>query len=521
MRPEILNPYFKAVTSLKGVGPALATTLHRVMATHLETLPRVRDLLFYPPNDLIDRSFSPPIYSAPPDTVCSFEVTIDNHIPPGTHMRHASKKPYRVQCSNDTGDMMLVFFHVKGDWVEKALPVGQTRIISGKTEHFNSRLQMMHPDIIALPHEKGKVMGFEPIYPLTQGLTNKKLRTLIASALAEIPELPEWYTQGQIENKGNISFNDALNAVHQPTSRKDTEPNTPARLRLAFDELVAEQLLLGDARDKLARQEGIILAAPAPSVPSPARNATHTSPPLAGGQQGEASKACLREAISGKWQELTGKLPFTLTSSQQEVLTDIANGLTSGKRYIRLLQGDVGSGKTVIALFAMLRAVENSYQAALMVPTEIVAQQHYYKLQDLCQQVGVKAVLLTGSIKGAAREEVLADIKSGAAQVVIGTHALFQDKVMFQNLALAVIDEQHRFGVEQRMALVNKGQKPTYSTHDSHPHSPQPDDDLLWRHGAALFEGETRGPPTNCHSRGATISCRRIAGPGAGCAGCG
>ena len=425
MRPDILYPYFKSVTSLKGVGPALATTLHRIMATHLPSLPRVRDLLFYAPIDVTDRSFSPPLHSAPPDTVCTFEVTVDNHIPPGTRMRHASKKPYRVQCSNDTGDMMIVFFHVKGDWVEKALPVGQKRIISGKTEHFDFRLQMTHPDIIVPVSERDQVIGFEPVYPLTQGLTNKKLRGLVAHALEEAAELPEWYDEIPAYIKEHLSFNAALHAIHHPTMAEDIEPEAPARIRLAFDELVAEQLVLHEARDKLAQQDGMVL------------------PPT-----------------SDLWERLTNQLPFTLTDSQLAVLDNIAAGLISTKRYIRLLQGDVGSGKTIIALFAMLRAVENGHQAALMVPTEIVAQQHYYKLRELCDVLGVHVAYLTGSIKGAARKEVLGDIESGHAQIIIGTHALFQEKVTFQSLALVVIDEQHRFGVEQRMALVNKGDQP-------------------------------------------------------------
>lgn len=262
MRPEILFDYFKSVTSLKGVGPALANTLHRVMASHLPSLPTVRDLLFYPPVDVIDRRFSPPLYSAPADVVCTFEVTIDAHIEAGSRMRHASKKPHRVQCSNESGDLMLVFFHAAGDWLKNSMPVGQKRLISGKTEKFDFRLQMTHPDIIAPVSQSDKVMVVEPQYPLTQGLSNKKLRELISSALSNAPDLPEWYATMPGALVTPMGFTQALKKLHTPSDVSDLATDTPHYMRLCFDELVAEQLLLHEARAKIAAQDGIVLFTP-------------------------------------------------------------------------------------------------------------------------------------------------------------------------------------------------------------------------------------------------------------------
>lgn len=425
MRPTELFPIFSPVTTLKGVGSQVAQMLGRLVHNDENATVLIKDILFQLPTGVVDRRNSPPLREAKHETICTFRVKVETHHPPGGG-RFANKRPYKVVCSNDTGDITLVFFHAAKDYIEKTLPVGHERIISGKVEMFDFTLQMTHPDIIAPVSDLEKVQIIEPQYPLTAGLTNKRLKNIILQALEKVPEMPEWLPEAEVKQYGGLSFKQALLAAHSPKTELDILPTTHARMRLAFDELLAEQLLLSKARENSAAQKGILLP----------------------------------NESSGLWLQLKQQLPYQLTSGQHEILAEISTGLASGNRFIRLLQGDVGSGKTIIALFAMLRAVERAHQAALMVPTEIVAQQHFSRIVPLADALDVKTVLLTGSAKGAERKRALEQIENGDAQIIIGTHALFQEHVNFNSLALVVIDEQHRFGVEQRMALVNKGDRP-------------------------------------------------------------
>jgi ATP-dependent DNA helicase RecG len=426
MRSESLFFLYSSITRIKGVGGATASALQRLlpMATVLDgnAVPTVRDILFHLPVGIIDRRFTCPIASAPDGVVATFVVTVDTHLPPSTTRRNA-KSPYKVVCSNETGSLTLVFFHASHDYILQVLPLGSKRVISGRCEYFDYGLQMTHPDIIAPVHKLAEVQKAEAVYPLTVGLTSKRIANIAGDALGRLPDLPEWITPARLA--GWPGWKEALTGAHHPETIDDVSPLAPARQRLAYDELLADQLYLGLLRRNMQRQQG--------------------------------------EAINGTGL-LTGallaSLPFSLTPGQERVLDDIAADLMSGKRMGRLLQGDVGSGKTVVALMAMLRAVEEGRQAALMVPTEIIAQQHYETVSRLVQGLGVGVTLLTGRIKGKAREAVFDDIGTGRAGIVIGTHALFQEQVVFKNLALIVIDEQHRFGVGQRMALSAKGNAP-------------------------------------------------------------
>ncbi|HEX9648739.1 MAG TPA: DEAD/DEAH box helicase, partial [Alphaproteobacteria bacterium] len=410
MRPEILNPLFAPVTALPGVGRRLAAPLGRLAG------PRVVDLLWHLPSAVIDRRFSPKVAEAPDGAIATVTVTVIEHRPP-----YNPRQPYRVMCQDDSGDIALVFFHAKPDYLRRILPPGEVRVVSGTVAHFAGAVQMTHPDHVVTPAEASTLPRIEPVYPLTEGITPRPLAKAIAAALARAPELPEWLDPAFKRERGWPDWRAAVAAAHAPASVADLAPETPARQRLAFDELLANQLALALVRQHLRR----------------------TGRALAGDGRLRAQAAAA--------------LPFALTASQAAAVAEIAADLALPRRMLRLLQGDVGSGKTVVALMAMLIAVEAGCQAALLAPTEILARQHYDAIAPLAAAAGVRAAALTGRDKGKARERLLADAAAGAIDILIGTHALIQKDVRFRDLALAVVDEQHRFGVHQRIRLQAKG----------------------------------------------------------------
>jgi ATP-dependent DNA helicase RecG len=409
MRPEILFPLFADVSTLKGVGPRSAPLVQKVAG------PLVRDVLFLSPSGVIQRRRTTAM-EAVDGEIGVFEVTIDRLIPP-----HKHGAPIKVRAIDDTGFIHLIWFAGSPRHIESLAPRGSRRLVTGKVERFNSEVQIAHPDYI-LPIEKADEIPLsEPVYPATQGLTSRQIRKLAQGALALAPELPEWQEPNWLSARRWVGWRAALEALHAPTNEADLTPDTPVRQRLAYDELFAHQLAL--ARRRRARQ-----ITPAARI-----------------MPGEASA------------RLLAALPFALTRAQEQAVAEIRADLSSGEQMGRLLQGDVGSGKTAVAALALADAASNGFQAALMAPTEILARQHYDKLSPLLNQAGVRSLLLTGRDTTAERRGKLAALASGEAQVAIGTHALFQDAVQFSRLGLAVIDEQHRFGVRERQRLQAKG----------------------------------------------------------------
>ena len=409
MRPEILFPLFADVTTLKGVGPRSAPLVQKVAG------PLVRDVLFLSPSGVIQRRRTTAM-EAVDGEIGVFEVTIDRLIPP-----HKHGAPIKVRGIDETGFIHLIWFAGSPRHIESLAPRGSRRLVTGKVERFNSEVQIAHPDYI-LPLEKADEIPLsEPVYPATQGLTSRQIRKLAQGALALAPELPEWQEPNWLSARRWVGWRAALEALHAPANEADLAPDTPVRQRLAYDELFAHQLAL--ARRRRARQ----ITPAARIAPS------------------EASARML------------AALPFALTGAQQQAIAEIRADLTSGEQMGRLLQGDVGSGKTAVAALALADAASSGFQAALMAPTEILARQHHDKLSPLLDQAGVSSLLLTGRDTAAERRGKLAALASGEAQVAIGTHALFQDAVQFHRLALAVIDEQHRFGVRERQRLQAKG----------------------------------------------------------------
>ena len=411
MRPDVLSPLFRQTTTLKGVGPRIAKLIEKVAG------PRLIDLCWHLPVGIVDRRFRPSIANAPDGAMVTLTVRVDRHQPPPNR-----RVPYRVECSDDSGTLTLVFFHARADYLNELLPVGATRVVSGRMAYFNDRPQMPHPDHVVPVEELASLPLVEPVYRLTEGLTPKPLTRAIAAALADLPELPEWQDPAWRRRQDWADWRTALRRAHAPEAETDLEPTHAARQRLAYDELLANQLALALVRAQVRRLAGRRI-------------------------DGDGR---LRAKIAAA-------LPYALTSAQTRTLAEISADMAGSSRMLRLLQGDVGSGKTVVALMAMLIAVEGGAQAALMAPTEILARQHLETLTPLCAAAGVDIVLLTGRLKGKAREEVLARIASGGAAIAIGTHALFQEAVEFRDLAMVVIDEQHRFGVHQRLLLGAKG----------------------------------------------------------------
>ena len=410
MRPAILDKLFAPVTALPGIGAQSAKLFERLAG------PLIVDLLWHLPSGIVDRRASPRIRALEPDRIATLAVRVEAHQP------GFGRRPYRVVCTDDTGTLTLVYFNVKGDQLTRLLPVGAERVVSGRVEFYGGMPQMAHPDLVLRPDELDRLKPIEPVYPLTAGLSPRLVQRAIEAALERLPVAPEWIDPALRARRGWPAWADAVHQAHVPEGEADLSPTTPARERLAYDEIFASQLAVALARARRHRQKGRAIV-------------------------GTGAMASRVEAALG----------FALTGAQRLAIAEIAAEMAEPRRMMRLLQGDVGSGKTVVALMAMLTAIEGGGQAALMAPTEILARQHHATLQRHAAAAHVEIGFLTGREKGRARASMLASLASGLTPAVVGTHALLQPDVEFRDLALVVIDEQHRFGVEQRMGLYAKG----------------------------------------------------------------
>ncbi len=418
MRPSLLNPLFAAVTTLSGVGSRLEKLYRRLLGR--EDVARVVDLLFHLPTGTIDRRARPKLREVTPDTVVTVAVTVDRHRPSPPHRPRA---PYQIYASDDTGDLVLTYFNARKDYLQKLLPVGERRYVSGTITLYDHMLQMVHPDRVVAEADLGKLPLIEPVYPLTEGLSLNQLHRAMEAALARVPQLPEWQDPSWVARERFPPFAEALRLLHQPAQPGDLLPEGPAWSRLAYDEFLAGQLALALVRAHLRR---------------PAGRATPGT--------GQIRKMLIEA------------LPYSLTPSQGRAVAEIVADLAKPERMLRLLQGDVGSGKTVVALLAAATVIEGGRQAALMAPTEILARQHFNTISPLAATAGISVALLTGRERGRERDDILKRLAFGDIHVLVGTHALFQETVAFRDLALAVVDEQHRFGVHQRLELAKKGE---------------------------------------------------------------
>jgi ATP-dependent DNA helicase RecG len=411
-RPEVLFPLFGDVTRLDGIGPKTAQFLE-VMG-----IARPRDLLYTLPHAGVDRRLRASIRDVVLPAVVTVAVTVGRHQPPRT-----KGKPYWITVEDSAVAFQLVFFHARADYLQKLLPFGQRRIVSGKVELFDGIGRMVHPDHVLGEEEAATIPAFEPVYPLTAGITQRVMWRATRSALTLVPVLPEWADAALVQREGWPDWADAMRTAHGPESSVDLSPNDPARQRLAYDELLAHQVTLALARARARRGKGRVTAG-----------------------DGRLRARAL------------AALPYRPTLAQERAVAEIAADMGGPLRMNRLLQGDVGSGKTLVAFLALLIAVEAGGQGVMMAPTEILARQHHEGLRELAASVGVRLEILTGRDKGAEREAKLAALASGEIGIAVGTHALFQRDVAFRDLRLAIVDEQHRFGVAQRMELGAKGE---------------------------------------------------------------
>ncbi|MBV1866928.1 MAG: ATP-dependent DNA helicase RecG [Marinosulfonomonas sp.] len=410
-RPAILFPLFAGLETLDGIGPKTAKLFEHIHVT------KPRDLLFTLPYSGVDRRRRDSVL----DVVAPAMVTVEVEV--GTHSPAAQKgRPYRVTVQDARTSFQLVFFHAREDWLRRQLPTGQRRVVSGKVEIFDGIAQIVHPDHMLRPEESGEIPEFEPVYPLTSGLTHKAMTKATLSALNRLPELAEWIDPELAKREGWPDFSTALTLAHRPENAGDLAPSTPARTRLAYDEFFAHQVTLALARSVTLRGKG----------------------------RASQGNGALRSRV-------LKKLPYRPTAAQERAMEEISADLASATRMNRLLQGDVGSGKTLVAFMALLIAVEAGGQGVMMAPTEILARQHLESLQPLAEDAGVVLEILTGRDKGGERAAKLKALKKGDIQILVGTHAVFQKDVIFRDLRLAIVDEQHRFGVAQRMELGAKG----------------------------------------------------------------
>ena len=408
MRPELLNPIFAEITALKGIGPQLARPLERL------GLAKLVDILFHLPVGHIDRLPIATLDPAYAGRVVTLAVT------PQDYRAAGGRGPFRVWATDRAGNMLaLVYFGGNPGWAKKQLPLGEERIISGKLESYGQDLQMVHPDYVLAPAEAGHIPEREPVYPLSDGLTGRRLQQLVAQALDRAPSLPEWIEPSLRAERQWPGWRTAIAAVHADPS------DALARERLAYDEVFANQLALMLVRASSRRRRGLPLHA----------------------------DGRLRTQLN---------LPYALTGAQQRTIREVEGDVVQSVPMVRLLQGDVGAGKTMVALHAMLMAVEAGAQAAMLAPTEILARQHFETLQRQLAGLPVNIAMLTGRDKGRAREATLMGLADGSIDVLVGTHAIFQEAVSYKKLGLAVIDEQHRFGVAQRLLLTQKAEMPPH-----------------------------------------------------------
>ncbi|HRJ00007.1 MAG TPA: ATP-dependent DNA helicase RecG [Hyphomonas sp.] len=415
MRDERLFPLFASLDSLAGVGPKLLPLLQRLTGGTT-----VWDLVLHLPERWVDRRVRATFEDTIPGEVATVRGDVVVH-----HAPYNDRSPYRIQLGDESGFLTLAYFRADPRWLKSQFPVGAPRIVSGRIEDYKGERQMTHPDFVVDPAKGEAPPEVEPIYPLTAGLTNRRVHTLALQALSKVPQgLPEWSDPHLVRQRGWPSFYEALAGLHDPKSY-DPEAFDRARERLAYDEAIARASAFALARAARKARHAPVIKAPPSAI-----------------------------------NRLTDVLPYRPTGAQLRAAADISADLASGTPMRRLLQGDVGSGKTLVAAMAAVEAAAAGYQSAFMAPTEVLARQQFDTLDTLLSQLGYTVAALSGRDRGHTREGTLIGLADGSIQIVTGTHALFQDAVSFRNLGLIIVDEQHRFGVSDRMRLANKSDSP-------------------------------------------------------------
>ena len=415
MRPEKLNSIYSSITTLPGIGPKIENLFNRM------GIYRKLHFLWHIPYNVIKREHHKNVHDAKVSSLISIKVKIIKHIP-----SKFKRQPYRINCICGDTPIDIVYFYARHPVMRATLPVGKEKIISGKLEYYKNTYQITHPSHVIDSYNSDQIKDIEPVYSLTSGLSQRIVIKYLEKILQSLPKFNEWIDNKTLNKYTFNNWGKSIQAIHNPDNSEDLINNNIYRKRLAYDELLAHQLAIAIIRNSNQKQKGLSFSS--------------------------------KDNLVDKFKKT---LPFKLTKSQLNSWIEIEKDLISNNQMIRLLQGDVGSGKTVVALLSMLFSVDSNYQAAIMVPTSILANQHYETISNLLKDFKIEIILLTGNDKGKLRLEKKEKIKNGFAQIIVGTHALIQDDVNFKKIGLVVIDEQHRFGVFQRMAFTYKGVKPS------------------------------------------------------------
>ena len=400
MRPKILYKLFSNLETIKGIGPKNAKLIERLCGKYL------LDLILHRPIAYIDRRNSPKIKDLSNNSIVTLILKVDGHTP-----SFNKRMPYKITCSDDTGQLNIVYFNLRGPYLKKMFPIGSKKVVSGKVEEFNGIFQMTHPQHIADESNLDSVKKIECVYPLTAGISSKIIQKSINSSLAIIDDLPEWIPNDYLQKNNWTSWKKSIYEMHNPNELKEDKEDIYLN-RLVFDELLSQQLTVRLIKNKISKLKGNII-----------------------------------KPNGSLLEHLKSHLSFELTDDQNQAIKEISKDQSSPNKMLRLIQGDVGSGKTIVALHSMIQCAENSKKSILMAPTEILAEQHYNTIMLFAEKLKLSCALITASNKKNHNYE---------SDILIGTHALFQDKVSIDNIGLIVIDEQHRFGVHQRILLNEK-----------------------------------------------------------------
>jgi ATP-dependent DNA helicase RecG len=415
MRPEKINSIYSPITTLPGIGPKIESLFNRM------GIYRILHFLWHIPYNVIKIEKHSNIHEAKINSLVTLKIKILRHQP-----SKFKRQPYKINCICGETPIDIIYFYARHPVVRATLPIGKDRLVSGKLEYFRNNFQITHPSHIIESENINQLKDIEPIYGLTGGLSQKIVLKYFDKILKSLPLLDEWIDNKIVDKYSFNNWNESILAIHNPENAEDLINNNIYRRRLAFDELLAHQLAIAIIRNSNQKKRGLKFSPETKLV-----------------------------------EKFIKSLPFELTKSQKNAWSEIKENLISEDRMVRLLQGDVGSGKTIVSLLSMIHAIESGYQAAIMVPTSILANQHFQNITNLLKNFSIKTLLLTGKDKGKIRLEKTSLIKNGDVQIIIGTHALIQEDVLFKSIGLVVVDEQHRFGVFQRMAFTHKGIKPS------------------------------------------------------------
>ncbi|MDC0409630.1 ATP-dependent DNA helicase RecG [Pelagibacteraceae bacterium] len=401
------NFIFSAVNNLKGVGPQLSKYLKK------KRIEKIKDIVLNLPYSDTDRSKIYKLNELEVGKIQSIKVSVKK-----LNFPRVRNLPNKIICEDETGKIDIVYFNSREGYLRKLFPINEWVIISGKINYFNKRYQITNPDYVTSLNNQEYVVKNIPKYNLTKGINEKKYRSISEQVINNLPTISDWLDIKFIKENNLINWNEGIKKLHNSKDGKDNR--SQSYRRLVFDELCANFLVLSDNRKRIKKNK----------VPKFFKN--------------EYSKKIIKN------------LPFNLTKSQIDVFKEINYDLLSNNRMFRIIQGDVGSGKTIVSMLSIINVIKSGYQCALMSPTSILSRQHY-ELSKKIFKNEIKIEFLTGKTDYKSRKEILTKLKNGKIDLLIGTHALFQKKIDFKKLGLAVIDEQHKFGVKQRSDLALKG----------------------------------------------------------------